>query len=256
MLIDSHAHLVFDNKYNLEMFENMDEQGLEKIINIGTDAFDSTKGVELAHSTDNIYTTVGIHPEYVDKVGQNDLQIIDQLANSNKVVAIGEIGLDYHYTKQNIEAQKKLFIEQIKIAHKHDLPICVHTRDAKEDTYQILKEYSHLIKKPSVMHCFSEDREYALKFLELGFILSFAGNITYKKSDRTFLKEIPIDKILVETDSPFLSPEPLRGRRNIPANVKYTAQKIADVLEIDYNTFAKQTLDNTYNVFTKMKRDV
>lgn len=255
MIIDSHAHLECKGMETDKIIQSMPEDGLEKIITIGTSAADSVSAVELAKKHKNIYATVGLHPEYVDDITKEDLEVIDRLASHEKVVAIGEIGLDYHYTEQNKQAQKELFIKQIMLAYKHNLPIVIHTRDAKEDTYKILLEYKDYIVKPSVMHCFSEDKEYALKFLELGFYLSFAGNITFKKSDRSFLKDIPLDRFLVETDSPYLSPEPMRGRPNVPARANLTAEKIADTLEMDKDIFKKQTLENTYKVFKKLERD-
>lgn len=255
MIIDSHAHLLSSGMDTENIIKEMSQDGLEKIINIGTTAQDSSEGVELAKNNKNVYTTVGIHPEYASSVTDEDLSVIDKLAEEEKVVAVGEIGLDYHYGDENKEKQKEVFVKQIKIAKKHNLPICIHTRSAKEDTYQILKENINSIVLPSVMHCFSEDKEYMEKFLDLGFYISFAGNITFKKSDRSFLKNIPLNKILVETDSPYLSPEPVRGRPNVPKNVNYTAQKIADILEIDVEKFKQHTLENTYNVFKKLKRD-
>ena len=253
MVIDSHAHL--EHKMDTDLIiRNMHKDGLEKIVTIGTDKNDSISAVKLANSNKDIYASVGLHPEYVDDVTNEDLEIIDKLAEEKKVVAIGEIGLDYHYTQENKDAQKELFIKQIMLAYKHKLPIIIHTRDAKEDTYEILSKYKDYIIKPSVMHCFCEDKEYALKFLELGFYISFAGNITFKKSDRSFLKDIPIDKMLVETDSPYLSPEPFRGQMNVPARANITAEKIADTLEIDADTFKNQTIENTYKVFKKMVR--
>ncbi|MBR2908935.1 MAG: TatD family hydrolase [Clostridia bacterium] len=253
MVIDSHAHL--ECKMDTEeIIKNMHQDGLEKIVTIGTDRKDSISAVKLAEKHNDIYATVGLHPEYVDDITEEDLEVVDKLAEHQKVVAIGEIGLDYHYTEHNKEAQKELFIKQIMMAYRHKLPLVIHCRDAKEDMYEILSKYKQYIIKPSVMHCFSEDREYALKFLELGFYISFAGNITFKKSDRSFLKDIPIDKILVETDAPYLSPEPFRGMQNVPARANITAEKIADTLEMDAETFKKQTIENTYKVFYRMKR--
>ena len=172
MVIDSHAHLDFKGMDTENIIKNMKQDGLEKIITIGTTAEDSVSAVNLAEKNKDIYATVGLHPEYADDINEDDLKTIDTLASHNKVVAIGEIGLDYHYTIENKEAQKELFIQQIKLAKKHNLPIVIHSRDAKEDTYKILSEYNDYIVKPSVMHCFSEDGEYALKFIDLGFYIS------------------------------------------------------------------------------------
>lgn len=255
MLIDSHAHLTHEFINGEEIVLNMEADGIEKIVTIGVDIESSIKAVEFANKHKNVYCAVGIHPDDCENVTEKDYEILEQLALNDKVVAIGEIGLDYHNEGVNKQKQKEIFIRQIKIAKKHNLPICIHTRNAPWDTYQILKEFSDDIVKPSIMHCYSETGAYAKLFLNLGFYISFSGNITYKKTDRSYLKSIPIDKILVETDSPFLSPEPLRGSYNQPARVKFTAQKIADILEMSFEDFARQTVENTYNVYKKMKRE-
>ena len=255
MLIDSHAHLEHELLNHSEIINSMKQDGLEKIVSIGTDIENTKFAIKLAEENKNIYATAGIHPEYADDFDIKDLEVIESLASHEKVVAIGEIGLDYHYTTENKEKQKELFIEQIKLAHRNNLPICIHTRDAAEDTYQILKAYKDYIVKPSIMHCFSENEEYMHKFIDLGFYISFAGNITFKKTDKTLLNTLPVDKILVETDSPYLSPEPMRGKVNVPARVALTAQKIADLKQMDYDKLCEQTVKNTYNVYKKMKKD-
>ncbi len=255
MLIDSHAHLLNEELNSPQLIRDMKKDGLEKIITIGTDAKNSQASVLLAKNNKDIYAIVGLYPEYADDITEEDLKTIERLAAEDKVIGIGEIGLDYHVFQNNKEKQIKLFKDQLEIAVKYDLPVCIHTRSAVQDTYEILKEYAPRLKNKGVMHCFSENREYAQKFIELGFYISFSGNITFKKSDRSFLKELPLDKILVETDSPHLSPEPYRGQVNFPANVRLTAQKIADELEMDFESFCNQTVENTYRVYKKMKRD-
>lgn len=255
MLIDSHAHILYDFIDTDKVVSNMENDGLEKIVTIGVDVDSSVKAVNFAKTHKNIYCAVGIHPDEVENITERDLKKIDELANDEKVVAIGEIGLDYHTRQDTKEKQKEIFIRQIEIAKKHNLPICVHSRDAAFDTYQILKEHEKDLVKPSMMHCFCENGEYAQKYLALGFYISFAGNVTFKKYDRSFVKNIPIDKICVETDAPFLSPEPMRGSYNEPARVKFTAQKLADEYEMSLEDFAKHTVENTYRVYKKMKRD-
>lgn len=255
MLIDSHAHLVHEFIDGEKIASKMVEDQLEKIVTIGVDIKSSIKSVEFASAHKNVYCAVGIHPDDCENVTEKDFEILEQLAQNPKVVAIGEIGLDYHNEGINKQKQKEIFERQIQIAKKYDLPICIHTRNAPWDTYQILKEHADEIVKPSIMHCYSETGAYAKLFLNLGFYISFSGNITYKKTDRSYLKSIPVDRILVETDSPFLSPEPLRGTYNEPARVKFTAQKIADVLEMSLEDFSKHTVENTYRVYKKMKRD-
>ena len=254
MIIDTHAHLVYDNVKTEEIIRNMTTDGLKKIIAVGVKVDDSIKSQELAMNNKDVYCVVGIHPECASETTDKDLEEIDKLASKDKVIGIGEIGLDYHYTQDNIEKQKEIFVKQIKLAYKHNLPICIHTRDAKEDTYNILKENKHYLTNGGVMHCYSYDVEYAEKFIELGFYISFAGNLTYKKNVSELVKALPLERILVETDAPFLTPVPFRGTQNEPKMVKYTAQKIADELEMDYDEFEKQTIENTYRLFKKMKR--
>ena len=254
MIIDTHAHLVYDQVKTEEIIKNLKSDGLDKVITVGIDVQNSNLSQQLAEKNKDIYCVVGIHPEEVDGVGDDDLEEIEKLATKDKVVGIGEIGLDYHYTQDNIEKQKEIFVKQIKLANKYGLPICVHTRDAKEDTYQILKENKQYLKNGGVMHCYSYDNEYAKKFIELGFYISFAGNFTYKKNVSELVKDLPVERILVETDAPFLTPVPFRGSKNEPKMVKYTAQKIAEELEMDFDEFKKIVLDNTYRLFKNMKR--
>lgn len=254
MLIDSHAHILHENMDTDRIVRDMKADGLEKIITIGTTVKSSIEAVKFCENHEDVYCAVGVHPDYADEMTEEDYQILDKLASSKKVVAIGEIGLDYHTNDQNKEKQKELFIRQIQIAKKHSLPICIHTRNAAFDTYWILKQNIDGLTLPSVMHCFSENSEYAKAFMSLGFYISFSGNITYKKSDRSVLKVVPLDKMLVETDSPYLSPEPLRGRVNEPSRVKYTAARIAEELGISIDELSKYTVENTYRVFKKMER--
>lgn len=254
MLIDSHAHINSEKMNTNEIVSNMVSDGLECIVNIGTSVFDSQRAVEIAQKFDNVYATVGIHPEYTEELRDQCLIEIEELAKNKNVVAIGEIGLDYHYPGFDKQKQIELFKRQLDIAVRCDLPVTIHTRDAQEDTYEILKEYSKKLNRKGVMHCFSENAEWARKFQELGFYISFAGNITFKKTDRSVLFVVDKDKIMVETDSPYLSPEPLRGRINEPRNVKFTAMKIADELGLDYMYFSELVRDNTKRVFYKIKR--
>lgn len=250
-MIDAHAHLLSEELSADEIISNMSSDNLSYIINIGTNVIDSIDGEELATKNDKIYATVGIHPEYVYNVDELDLQTIDILAKKDKVVAIGEIGLDYHYgaDEQEKRAQKQLFLSQIKIAHNNKLPFVIHCRDAVDDVLQILKDNQRFLKYGFCMHCYSEGAKYIQDFLNLGAYISFTGNITYKKSDRSFLKDIPVDKIMVETDCPYLAPEPVRGRVNQPKYVVHTAQKIADCLQMNLNDFLKIVDQNTKNFY-------
>ena len=241
-MIDTHAHLLMLENKN-EIIENMQNDKMDYIVTIGTTLEDSFQSVELAERCEKVYATVGIYPEYSLDTSDEDLKKLEQLAKHKKVVAIGEIGLDYHYDYDK-ESQKKLFVKQLEIADRLGLPFCIHCRDAASDVYEILRENKHLINHSGLMHCYSEGSEWFEKFLELGLVLSFSGNITYKKSDRSFLKDIPLDKIVVETDSPYLSPEPIRGRRNEPKNVKFIIDKIASEIGISSDELEKITTAN------------
>lgn len=251
-MIDTHAHLLSFKNID-EIVNSMESDELEYIVNIGTTLKDSKKGIKLAEKYDRVYTTVGIYPEFSKSVKEEDLKEIEELAKHEKVVAIGEIGLDYHRDDYDKESQKNLFISQLEIADKLGLPFCIHCRNAADDVYEILSEHKHLIRNGGLMHCYSEGKEYIEKFLSLGLYISFSGAITFKKNDRSYLKDIPLDKILVETDAPYLSPEPFRGKENVPERVRVTARKIADELKIDYREFEKQVVKNAKTFYFKIK---
>ena len=250
-MIDAHAHLLSEKLNASQIINNMNNDGLEYIINVGTSVADSQQGIILAQNNAKVYTTVGIHPEYADLVTQQDLDELQNLATQQKVVAIGEIGLDYHYgaNDQQRQKQQRVFIAQIKIAGKCGLPIVIHCRDAVEDVLAILKENKQYITNGFCMHCYSEGAQYAQEFINLGAYLSFTGNITYKKTDRSYLPSLPLNKIMIETDCPYLSPETVRGTVNQPKNVVFTAQKIADCLQIRLSDFLSIATQNTKTFF-------
>ena len=248
-MIDTHAHLLmFDDNSN-KIIENMSSDGIENIVTIGTTIEDSKQSIVLAQKFDKIYATVGIYPEYSKGVTMSDLEEIERIAKNKKVVAIGEIGLDYHCDDFDKKSQTDIFIKQLEIADRLNLPFCIHCRNAVEDVYQILSTHKYLINNSGIMHCYSEGADWFQKFLDLGLYLSFSGNITYKKTDRSFLKDIPINRILVETDSPFLSPEPLRGRKNEPKNVRYIIEKIASEIGVNADELDKITSENAKKVY-------
>lgn len=252
---DSHSH------YNDEKFDEDREEIIEQTYNDGITKFvcagynipSSKFSLELAQKYNYIYSIVGISP---NDIPQTEEELWKQLAeiekivekNKEKICAIGEIGLDYYWNTDNKELQKKAFIEQIKIANKYNLPIVIHTREAVMDTLQILKE--NKVTKTGVFHCCPQNRELIKEGLKLGFYISFAGPITFKNSKNAeeMINLVPNDRILIETDSPYLAPEPVRGTRNTPANVKYIAQKIADVKGLTLEEVEKITFENTKNI--------
>ncbi|MBE5755255.1 MAG: TatD family deoxyribonuclease [Clostridiales bacterium] len=251
-MIDTHAHLnYFDDLDSL--VEKMSEDGLDYIVNIGTTVKDSIQGVELANKYEKVYTTVGIYPEYSLDVTKNDLDTIKDLAKNEKVVAIGEIGLDYHREDYDKITQREILIKQLEIADEMGIPFCIHCRGAVQDLYEILSSHKHLINHSGLMHCYSEGTKWAMKFVELGLYISLAGNITYKKSDREFLKDLPLDRILFETDSPYLSPEPLRGRKNEPKNVRVTMERVAKEIGISSEELEKISTENARRFYFRIK---
>jgi len=242
-IFDTHAHYD-DEAFNEDRFDLLNimmENNVKYIINQGVDIKSSLDSISLAEKYSYIYAAVGIHPLDVKKM--EDISKIEELAKHEKVVAIGEIGLDYYYDYDK-PSQKELFIKQLEIADRLNLPFCIHCRDAASDVFEILSENKHLINHSGLMHCYSEGKEWFDKFLGLGLYLSFSGNITYKKSDRTFLKDIPLDRILIETDSPYLSPEPVRGRKNEPKNVRFVIEKIASEIGVSSEELKKITTEN------------
>lgn len=256
-LFDSHSHLN-DEKFDddrEEVIENICKSGVTNFITAGYSVESSKKALEISKNYDFIYTTAGISP---NDIPQNEdelwkeLKEIEDLVNKNskKIVAIGEIGLDYYWNTENKELQKKAFIEQIKIANKCDLPIVIHTREAVMDTLQILKD-NNVLKK-GVFHCCPQNRELIKEALKLGFYISFAGPITFKNSKNAeeMINLVPNDKLLIETDSPYLSPEPYRGKRNTPANVRFVAQKVADAKGLTIDEVANITYNNTIKIFS------
>ena len=254
-LFDSHSHLN-DEKFDEdreEQIKKIRESGVSNFITAGYSVESSKKALEIAKKYDFIYTTAGVSP---NDIPQTEEELWKQLAeiekivekNKEKICAICEIGLDYYWNTDNKELQKKAFIEQIKIANKYNLPIVIHTREAVMDTLQILKE--NKVTKTGVFHCCPQNRELIKEGLKLGFYISFAGPITFKNSKNAeeMINLVPNDRILIETDSPYLAPEPVRGTRNTPANVKYIAQKIADVKGLTLEEVEKITFENTKNI--------
>lgn len=252
MLFDSHAHLDGDrfDRDREKIIENFKEDGIEMIVNPGADIASSVKSVSLSKKHKNIYAAVGIHPHDANTMNENTIEILRELAQNEKVVAIGEIGLDYHYDNSPRDIQKKWFREQIKLAKELDLPIIIHDRDAHEDTYNILKEEND-DRLRGIMHCYQSSLEMSQQFIDLGFYISLAGPVTFKKAKtpKEVAAGVPLDRLLIETDSPYLTPTPNRGKRNEPAYVCYVAGMIAELKGIPYDDVVKQTNENAKKIF-------
>ena len=253
-LFDSHAHYN-DEKFKQdqeEILESIYKTGITKLICAGYSLESSKKATEIADKYAFIYSIVGISPndiaEELEEV-ERQLEEIEQLARKNKVVAIGEIGLDYYWNTDNKEMQLVVFQKQIQLANRLSLPIVIHTREAVMDTIQILKMKT--VDKKGVFHCCPMNRELVKEALKLGFYISLAGPVTFKnaKNADEIIQMIPIDRILIETDSPYLAPEPNRGKRNDSRNVIYIAEKIAQVRKMPVEEIARITYENTCRVF-------
>ena len=245
---DSHAHYN-DEKFNQDkdnVLKEIYNQDITRLVCAGYNYQSSVSAIEISKENNWIYTTIGISPNDVEDLAKVDS--LDELLKEKKIVAIGEIGLDYYWNKENKDIQKELFIKQIELANKYNLPIVIHTRDAAVDTIDILKK--HPCNKKGVFHCCPLNQELIKEGLKLGFYISFSGNITFKnaKSDAC-IGLVPLDRILIETDSPYLAPEPLRGTRNDSRNVKLVAQKIASVKNLSLEEVAKITYDNANRIF-------
>lgn len=254
-LFDSHSHLN-DEKFDDDrdrIIKSINELGVTKFITAGYSLSSSEKAIEIANKYDFIYATIGISPNDIpqseEELWKQLLEIKSILKNNNKIVAIGEIGLDYYWNTDNKDMQKKAFIEQIKIANEFNLPIVIHTRDAIMDTIQILRENN--VENKGVFHCCPQNKELIKEALKLGFYISFAGPITFKNSKNAneIISLVPTDRILIETDSPYLAPEPVRGTRNVPSNVRFIAQKIANIKEIGFEDIEKITEENAMRLF-------
>lgn len=259
-LFDSHAHYN-DNKFDEDREEVINwvyDSGVTKLINAGYSLESSIYALQIAKKYNWMYTISGISPNDIPGEKSNLEEQLKELEefihkelNTNKIVAIGEIGLDYYWEKDENKRnlQRDAFIKQIELANKYELPIVIHTREAVMDTLQILKE--HIVKKNGVFHCCPLNRELVKEALKLGFYISFAGPVTFKNSKNAneIIEMVPLDKILIETDSPYLSPEPHRGKRNDSRNVKYIAEKIANVKQLSLDEIARITFENTNKIF-------
>lgn len=259
---DSHSHYN-DEKFNEDreqLIQDTYKDGITKFVCAGYNIKSSLDSLEISKKYDFIYSICGISPNDIPQSEQELWKNIDEISqiakqnNDKKLVAIGEIGLDYYWNKENKELQKQAFIKQIELSNELELPIVIHSRDASVDTIEILKTNS--VHKKGIFHCCQLNQEMIRQALELGFYISFAGPITFKnaKNADDCVKMVPMDKILIETDSPYLSPEPHRGKRNDSRNVKYVAQKIADIKGLSLEEVAKITYENAIRIFEILPR--
>ena len=252
---DTHAHYD-DDKFEgdrEEILRKIYDAGITKCINMGCDIKSSKTAIEIANSNKFIFAAVGLHPEEIPQDEEEMLKTISQikgLATQNKkVVAIGEIGLDYYWRQDNKELQKEAFIKQIELANELKLPVSIHTRDAIDDMIAIIRK--NKIEYGGVLHCCPFNRELVKHAIENGLYIGFGGTSTFKssKNAKEILNMVPEDRILIETDSPYLSPEPKRGTRNDSSNLKYVVEKLAEYKEIEPEQIAKKTYENAKRLF-------
>lgn len=250
-MIDTHAHIqdiedveraILDAKAN----------GVDRIICVGYDIKSSIESIRLAESHDGIYAIIGIHPSEVDKIEDNYLDTLRELSKSNKVVAIGEIGLDYHYQPFDKDLQKRVFVEQIKLADELNLPICIHTRDSIGDTISILKENEEYLNHSGVLHCYSESIESFNIVKKYNFKISIGGVLTYRNARNVVdvVSKIPMEYIMLETDCPWLTPEPYRGKcKNEPKYVSEVLDKLAEIKGLTREEVEQITTNNAIELF-------
>ena len=248
-IFDSHAHYT-DKAFNDDreiMLGSLRESGICGVINCGADIESSVSSVELANKYDYIYAACGIHPEEADKTPENYIEILKKLSRDEKCVAIGEIGLDYYWRQDTKEKQKELFENQILLAKELDLPIIVHDREAHGDTLEILKKH----KPKGVLHCFSGSPETAEEILKLGMYIGLGGVLTFKNARKAVevAEKLPLDRLLLETDCPYMAPVPFRGKRNFSGYIPYIAEKVAEIKGIDPQTVLDITSENAKTLF-------
>jgi len=250
MYIDSHLHLSNEDYDIDEVIKRAKENDVNYFITGGTNKENNLSDIELSKKYKEVYITLGYHPEYADEITEEDLELLERqiIENKEKVVGIGEIGLDYHYTKENKDRQKWLFKRQIEIANKYKLPVVIHSRDATLDTYTILKE----MNAKGVIHCFSGSLETANDYIKLGFKLGIGGVVTFKNSNlKDVVKQLDINNIVLETDSPYLSP--IRGNKNEPKNIKLIGNCICNIYNLSEVKVQNITTKNVLDVFISVK---
>ena len=251
-LIDTHCHLDMSKYHDDldEVIERAASRGVDRIITVGIDLQSSREAINISKRYRGVYATVGIHPHNVSNVIESDYKMLSILTKKPKVVAYGEIGIDLHYNYAPKDDQIDHMFRQIELAKTANLPIIIHDREAHREVIDVLKE-SAPFPAGGVMHCFSGDSEFACQVLELGLYISIPGVVTFNKAEilQAAVKKVPLDKLILETDGPFLAPEPRRGRRNEPAFILFTAMRVAELKGIDLEDVARTTTRNAEKLF-------
>lgn len=249
-LIDSHCHIT-DKAYDddrLFLLNDLSNFGVRGIVNPSCNLDDTRLAIELSREHDNFYACAGFHPEYVDGVGEAELRELEELAADPHVVAIGEIGLDYYWRDDNKDQQKYVFIKQLEIARRLNKPVVIHQRDSRDDVLEILEDYKDLKLQ---IHCFTDDLQTLDRVIAMGFYISIGGVVTFNsgENEQNAARNVPIDRLMLETDGPYLTPEPYRGLRNDPRHVVEVAKKIADLRDMKVDKLAKRCYNNTMEFF-------
>lgn len=247
MFIDTHCHVVSEYYDDIdEVIKNAIDNGVLKIIINGYNMQSNREVLELVKKYDIVYGALGIQPEELYDYNDDSLKFIEEHVNDEKIIAVGEIGLDYHYDTDK-DLQKELFKRQLKIAYKYNKPVIIHSRDCIQETYNILKES----KVKGIMHCYSGSKEMALEFIKIGFSIGIGGVSTFKNAKNIVdvIKYIPLEYIILETDSPYLTPEPYRGKRNEPMYIPIVAKRVADIKCLDIKEIERTTTDNARRLF-------
>lgn len=250
MYVDSHAHYD-DESFNEDRFElinEMHENGVSLVVNAGADIKSSLASIELAKRFSFFYAAVGVHPHETENMTESDVEVLRKCCKYEKVVAIGEIGLDYYYDGAFKDIQKKWFRRQLELAKELDLPVVIHSREASKDCFDIIKESG--VRK-GVIHSFSGSSETALDYIDMGFYIGVGGIVTFNNAKKLVkvVEDIPLERILTETDSPYLSPVPNRGKRNNSQNIKYIVEKIAQIKQINHEIVAEKAMQNLRELF-------
>lgn len=258
MIFESHAHYD-DRQFDVDrekLLENLPFQNVGVIVNVGSDIRSSKESITLAHQYDYVYAAIGVHPDEVGTMKEADMEELSHMAKETKVVAIGEIGLDYFRKEGNAykSVQKEWFCRQLDLAKEIEKPVIIHSRDAAEDTIQILRDFrkeNPQIENPGVIHCYSYSPELAKEYVAMGFYIGIGGVVTFKNAKKLVetVAQIPLERILVETDSPYLCPEPNRGKRNDSSQIRYVIDRIADIRGIAPEEVEKQTEMNARKMY-------
>lgn len=251
MIFDTHAH--YDDRQfeedRAELLSSMQEQGVGMIVDAGSDIASWDKIGQLTEQYPFIYGAIGVHPDEVGELDEEKMQRMEKLLSGEKMVAVGEIGLDYYWDKENRDLQKMWFIRQLELARQLDLPVIIHSREAAADTMEIMKQHAKGLD--GVIHCFSYSPEQAKEYVKMGFYLGIGGVVTFKnaKKLKEVVQEIPLEALVLETDSPYLAPVPHRGKRNNSQNLVYVAEEIAALKGVSYEEVVRQTTENAKKLY-------